>query len=126
MVAAARPDGYTLLLGSPSEVGINQLITRQARYDGLKDLTAVGMIGTQPLVLVAGPRTTARDVDTFRTLLAQQPGKLTRVLQPFGIARADCSGRMLGLAPIVAVAVSSILDGPGVRQHQTVATGPCG
>lgn len=83
-VAAARPDGYTLLLGSPSEVGINQLITRQARYDGLKDLTAVGMIGAQPLVLVAGPRTTVRDVDTFRTLLAQQPGKLSYATSGIG------------------------------------------
>lgn len=83
-VAAARPDGYTLLLGSPSEVGINPLITRQARYDGLQDLAAVGMIGAQPLVLVAGPRTAATDANAFRALLAQQPGKLSYATSGIG------------------------------------------
>jgi len=83
-VVAARPDGYTLLLGSPSEVGINQLITRQARYDGLQDLAAVGMIGSQPMVLVAGPRTSATDANTFRALLAQQPGKLSYATSGIG------------------------------------------
>lgn len=83
-VVAARPDGYTLLLGSPSEVGINQLITRQARYDGLQDLTAVGLIGAQPLVLVAGPRTAATDANAFRALLAQQPGKLSYATSGIG------------------------------------------
>lgn len=83
-VVAARPDGYTLLLGSPSEVGINQLITRQARYDGLQDLAALGMIGAQPLVLVAGPRTAATDANAFRALLAQQPGKLSYATSGIG------------------------------------------
>ena len=83
-VVAARPDGYTLLLGSPSEVGINPLITRQARYDGLQDLAAVGMIGAQPLVLVAGPRTAATDANAFRALLAQQPGKLSYATSGIG------------------------------------------
>jgi len=83
-VVAARPDGYTLLLGSPSEVGINPLITRQARYDGLQDLAALGMIGAQPLVLVAGPRTAATDANAFRALLAQQPGKLSYATSGIG------------------------------------------
>ena len=83
-VVAARPDGYTLLLGSPSEVGINSLITRQARYDGLQDLAAVGLIGAQPLVLVAGPRMAATDANAFRALLAQQPGKLSYATSGIG------------------------------------------
>lgn len=76
-VAAARPDGYTLLLGSPSEVGINQLISKSARYDGLKDLTAVGMIGAQPLVLVAHPRTGVTDAAAFQAFVSGQPGKFS-------------------------------------------------
>lgn len=83
-VASARPDGYMVLLGSPSEIGINQLITRQARYDGQQDLVAVGMIGSQPLVLVAGPRTAATDASSFLTLLAQQPGKLSYATSGIG------------------------------------------
>lgn len=76
-VAAARPDGYTLLMGSPSEVGINQLISKSARYDGLQDLTAVGMIGAQPLVLVAHPRTGLSDATAFQAFAARQPGKFS-------------------------------------------------
>lgn len=76
-VAAARPDGYTLLLGSPSEVGINQLISKSSRYDGLQDLTAVGMIGAQPLVLVAHPRTGLSDATAFQAFAARQPGKFS-------------------------------------------------
>ncbi len=76
-VAAARPDGYTLLVGSPSEVGINQLISKSARYDGLQDLTAVGMIGAQPLVLVAHPRTGLSDATAFQAFAARQPGKFS-------------------------------------------------
>ena len=76
-VAAARPDGYTLLLGSPSEVGINQLISKSARYDGLQDLTAVGMIGAQPLVLVAHPRTGLSDATAFQAFAVRQPGKFS-------------------------------------------------
>lgn len=41
----ANPDGYTILLGSGSEILINKLINPKLPYDGTKDLAPVAMVG---------------------------------------------------------------------------------
>lgn len=64
-VALAEPDGHTLLLGSPAEVGINHLLSQPGRFDPLRDLTPIGLVGSQPLVLVTGPGTAVRSIDDF-------------------------------------------------------------
>ena len=51
-VASAAPDGYTLLVGASNEIAINKLVTKKVKYD-IKDFTAIGLIASQPLVLVA-------------------------------------------------------------------------
>ena len=51
-VASAAPDGYTLLVGANNEVAISKLVTKTTRYD-LKDFTPIGLIASQPMVLVA-------------------------------------------------------------------------
>ncbi|MBP6650960.1 MAG: tripartite tricarboxylate transporter substrate binding protein, partial [Xylophilus sp.] len=51
-VANAAPDGYTLLVGANNEVAINRLVTSAVKYK-LTDFTPIGMIASQPLVLVA-------------------------------------------------------------------------
>jgi tripartite-type tricarboxylate transporter receptor subunit TctC len=64
-VALAAPDGHTLLLGSPAEIGINHLLDRRGRFDPLKDLTPIGAVGSQPLVLVASGASSVRDLGGF-------------------------------------------------------------
>ncbi len=54
-VANATPDGYTLLVGANNEVAINRLVAPGVKYEP-KDFTPVGLIASQPLVLVASPR----------------------------------------------------------------------
>ena len=76
-VVAARPDGYTLLLGSGSEVSIARLINPNVTYDGERDLAPISLVGTAPMVLVGGTKLKA---DTLDELLAQaraKPGQLT-------------------------------------------------
>lgn len=73
-VALSEPDGHVLLLGSPAEVGINHLLERKARFDPLKDLTPIGLVGSQPLVLVASPATAVRDIDGFFEYAARSRG----------------------------------------------------
>ena len=75
-VALAEPTGYTLLLGSPAEVGINHLTSR-SKYDPLKDTTPIALIGSQPMVLVASKRVPVATVDEFLTYTAQHPGTTT-------------------------------------------------
>ena len=75
--ALATPDGHTLLLGTSAEIAVARLIAPMVKYDGLKDLSALGMIGTQPMVLVGAPQlpyvTTAELIAGLKT----KPGKLS-------------------------------------------------
>ncbi len=73
-VANAAPDGYTLLVGANNEVAINKLVTGAVRYD-LKDFTAIGMIASQPLVLVTTPKSGVKTTEEFINLVKQNPGK---------------------------------------------------
>lgn len=63
----AKADGYTVLLGSGSEILINKLINPEVGYDGLTDLVPVAFVGTGPMVLVGK---TALAADTMPELLA--------------------------------------------------------
>lgn len=68
----AKPDGYTLLLGSNSEISIAKLTNPAIRYDGQRDLVPLRMIGAQPMVLVTGPQSGIRGIEGF---LAQASSK---------------------------------------------------
>jgi tripartite-type tricarboxylate transporter receptor subunit TctC len=76
-VVAARPDGYTLLLGSGSEVSIAKLITPNVAYDGERDLAPISLVGSAPLVLVSGPRLKAGTLDELLAIARAKPGQLT-------------------------------------------------
>jgi tripartite-type tricarboxylate transporter receptor subunit TctC len=74
-VVNASPDGYTLLLGANNEVVINRLINPTIKYDGTKDLTAISMVASQPMVLVAGPQTGVKTTEEFLNRVKSAPGK---------------------------------------------------
>lgn len=54
-VARSKPDGYTLLLGSPGTMAINPWLFSKLTYDAVKDFTAVSQIVSFPQVVVANP-----------------------------------------------------------------------
>jgi tripartite-type tricarboxylate transporter receptor subunit TctC len=62
-VVNAAPDGYTLLLGSGSEVSIARLFNSAVRYNGETDLSHIGLIGTTPMVLLAGAKSGIKTLD---------------------------------------------------------------
>lgn len=64
-VINADADGYTILLGSPSEISIAHQINPNVKYDGLKDLAPIGQIGSQPLALVAAPSQGIKNAQEF-------------------------------------------------------------
>ena len=74
-VAAAKPDGQTLLLGTSNEMAIHKLINRAARLDGVTDFTPVGLIGSQPMLLVASARVGVKTLDEFLAQVKRAPGK---------------------------------------------------
>jgi tripartite-type tricarboxylate transporter receptor subunit TctC len=73
-VANAAPDGYTLLVGASNEVAINKLVNGNVKYE-LKDFTAIGLIASQPLVLVAAPSAGVKSSGEFLALLKKNPRK---------------------------------------------------
>jgi tripartite-type tricarboxylate transporter receptor subunit TctC len=73
-VANAAPDGYTLLAGANNEVAINKLVNPNLRYD-LKDFTPIGLIASQPLVLVATPAAGVKNANELLATLKKNPGK---------------------------------------------------
>lgn len=74
-VVNAAADGYTLLLGSGSEVSIARLTSPAVEYDGQRDLAPIGLIGASPMVLVGAPRLAQKNVDQLLTHLRANPGK---------------------------------------------------
>lgn len=76
-VVKANPDGYTLLLGSGSEVSIARLTNPAVRYDGEKDLAPITFVGTQPMVLVGKLQLPAKDAKALIALAQKQPGQLS-------------------------------------------------
>ncbi len=73
-VANAAPDGYTLLVGASNEIAINKLVTKNVKYD-IKDFTAVGLIASQPLVLVASTGAGVKNLAEFTQKVSKNPGK---------------------------------------------------
>ena len=73
-VANAAPDGYTLLVGASNEIAITRLVSSAVKYD-VKDFTPIGLIATQPMVLVASQKSGVKTVDQFMSLVRQNPGK---------------------------------------------------
>ena len=75
-VASAAPDGYTLLVGASNEIAINKLVTKKVKYD-VKDFTAIGLIATQPLVLVASTGAGVKNLAEFTQKVSKNPGKFS-------------------------------------------------
>lgn len=75
-VVNAAPDGYTLLLGSGSEIAIARIYNAAVKYYGETDLTGIGLIGTSPIVFVASPKTVVKTMDEAIGLAKRNPGKL--------------------------------------------------
>ncbi|MDW5440959.1 tripartite tricarboxylate transporter substrate binding protein [Polaromonas sp. SM01] len=73
----AAPDGYTILLGSGSEILINKLINPALAYDGIKDLAPTVFVGTGPMVLVGKPGLPAANVAELLALARAKPGVLS-------------------------------------------------
>jgi tripartite-type tricarboxylate transporter receptor subunit TctC len=74
-VSAAKPDGLTLLLGTNNEMAIHKLINRQARIDGVSDFTPIGLVASQPMVLVASQAAGVQSVDAFIKRAKAAPGQ---------------------------------------------------
>ena len=72
-VAAARPDGYTLVLGFDGTLVINPHVFASVPFDTLRDLAPVGKIGDADLIIVAHPSFPATTLQALIEYSKQQP-----------------------------------------------------
>jgi tripartite-type tricarboxylate transporter receptor subunit TctC len=73
--AKAAPDGYTLLMVSPSHV-INPGLRRDLPYDLLRDFVPVIEVAISPNVLVTNPSVPVRTVQDLLALARSRPGQI--------------------------------------------------
>jgi len=76
VVAAAPPDGYTLLLVS-STFTINPAIKKSMPFDTLKDFTPVAFIARSPLLVTASNNLPVNSMKELLEIARSQPGKIT-------------------------------------------------
>ncbi|MFZ0846418.1 MAG: tripartite tricarboxylate transporter substrate binding protein [Pseudolabrys sp.] len=76
MVAKADPDGYTLLATS-SAYTIAPSLYSSLSYDAARDLTAVGLIGSSPNVLIISAEKGINTVQDFVAAAKAKPGTFT-------------------------------------------------
>lgn len=66
-VAKAKPDGYTLLIGTNSTHGANPGLLKEMRYDPVKDFQPINRVAIYSSIIVANP---ALPVKNMRELIA--------------------------------------------------------
>jgi tripartite-type tricarboxylate transporter receptor subunit TctC len=71
----AAPDGYTLVLASTSEIAVNPSLYKLT-YDAVRDLTAVAMVGSTPIVVVIHPTMPVKTIKDLVSLARQRPGEV--------------------------------------------------
>ena len=74
--ARAKPDGYTLLLGSPGTMAINPFLFAKLPYDAVKDFTPITQLVSFPQVVVTSPKQSFRTLPELIAAAKAQPDKL--------------------------------------------------
>ncbi len=75
-VAAARPDGHTLMLGYIATHGINPAL-QALRYDPVADFAPIGLVGHSPTLLVVHADLAVHSVAELVRLIRSQPGRFS-------------------------------------------------
>lgn len=76
VVAKAAPDGYTMLLGSTSDMTQYPAVNPKVPYSTARDFAPVALLGTVPLVLVVHPSLPVKTVKEFIALAKARPGEI--------------------------------------------------
>ncbi len=73
--ARARPDGHTLLLGSPGTMAINPWLFAKLPYDVQKDFLPVSQLVSFPQVVVTSPKQNIKSIPDLLKAAKAQPDK---------------------------------------------------
>ncbi len=76
-VAAAPPDGYTLLLVGPGAHGISSALYNNLSYDAVKSFAGVGQLASAPFVVVVNSSSNVNSMKELIDLARRKPGQVT-------------------------------------------------
>ncbi|MDS1139411.1 tripartite tricarboxylate transporter substrate binding protein [Pusillimonas sp. SM2304] len=76
LVARAKPDGYTLLVGSMSTHTMNQALYSKMPFDGVKDFTPIAKLALVTNTMVINPSVPANNVAEFIAYAKTRPGEI--------------------------------------------------
>ena len=76
-VARAKGDGLTLLLGTQTALSVNPSLMKKISYDVDRDFAPITQLASTPLVLLAGNKSGARNVQELVALLKAKPDALS-------------------------------------------------
>ena len=130
-VADARPDGYTMGIGSVGTHAQNQSLYKRPPYDPVADFTPVALIAETPVVLIARKDLPAGNLDEFAAYTRQNQARMQ-----FGSAGAGASSHIacvvfnhaIGVNPThvpyrgVALAVQDLIAGRIDYQCEQIVT----
>jgi tripartite-type tricarboxylate transporter receptor subunit TctC len=77
VVAKSAPDGYTIMLASPSPIVVAPHLHKKLGYDPLKDLAPVTLITVVPAVMAVHPSLPVKSVKELIVLARAKPSALT-------------------------------------------------
>jgi tripartite-type tricarboxylate transporter receptor subunit TctC len=75
IVKHATPDGYTLMMGSASQMTVLPALKANLPFNPEKDFTALSLVGTTPYVLLVNAALPAKTIPELIALLHANPGK---------------------------------------------------
>ena len=119
IVAKAPPDGYTLLLTSPS-IAISPNLFKKLGYDPTRDLVPVAPLAAVPNIMIVHPSVPAKTLQELAKLARASPGKLNYASSGVGGSNHLASELFCSLAKVrmthvpykgVAIAMTAMLSG---------------
>ena len=76
LTARAAPDGYTILIASPSSIMVNPLLMPKLGYNAKTDLAPITQVSASPMVIAAHPGTGITSLRELIEAAKKAPGKL--------------------------------------------------
>ena len=113
-VSKATSDGYTLLLGSVSNLAMAPSLYASLPYDPTKDFTPVGLVAAAPNIMVVNPDFPVHSVKDLIELAKQKPGTIDYASAGIGTSNHLTVELLKVMADIDIVHVPFRGDGPAI------------
>jgi tripartite-type tricarboxylate transporter receptor subunit TctC len=113
-VSKAKSDGYTLLLGSVSNLAMAPSLYANLSYDPTKDFTPIGLVAAAPNIMVVHPDFPVQSVKDLIVLAKQKPGTINYASAGVGTSNHLTVELLKVMADIDIVHVPYRGDGPAI------------